>query len=209
MICLSCSFASVDATFSEYLPLQVGNRWTLQDEFGTLHDYQVIGMEVVDGEVTYQFANWEGNPGYSNLTYSCGALKIVGIDGLALDPARIYDGQDIDNPAVRIVYETEPVVETPAGTFYDVIKQTIYSKRPGGEQKTRVRYFAKGVGLVRDEEWSADAGGIYVYAANLVSCEILPNWLPMFGCPCSASTRSAPEWSISTCAISTPETSGS
>ena len=62
-----------------------------------------------------------------------------------MDPPRIYDGQDIDNPFVHIVYEIVPSVDTPAGIFYDVIKETIYSKIDGQEFITRIQYVAKGV----------------------------------------------------------------
>lgn len=161
--------ASVDVDFIDYLPLHVGNSWTLVDEFSTTHNYQVIGTECIAGKNTYQYTNWEGNPNYANLTHDNGMLVIAGLDGTALDPPRIYDGKDIDNSFVHIVYEIVPSVETPADTFFDVIKETIYSKIEGQEVITRVQYFANGVGLVKDENWCADCGGTYTFTALLTS----------------------------------------
>lgn len=180
-LCCNPLLGSVSVDFSEYCPLQTGKRWILQDERGNQYEYYVAGTEALGGEVTFQYTNWEGNPGYYNLTYECGALKILGINGQILDPPRIYNGQDIDNASVHIVYDIEPVVDTPAGSFNDVIKQIFYSKAYGQERKTRVRYYALDVGLVRDEEWSAEAGGTYVYTASLVSYEKRRNWVSMFG----------------------------
>lgn len=164
--------ASVNVNFAEYLPLHVGDSWTLVDEFSTYHNHQVVGTEFIDGKKTYHYTNWKGNPNYANLTYENGVLVVAGLDGTALDPPRIYDGQDIDNPFIHIVYEIVPSVETPAGIFYDVIKETIYPKINGQEIITRVQYFAKGVGLIKDEEWSSDSGGTYQYTALLTSYEV-------------------------------------
>lgn len=165
-------YASVNVNFIDYLPLHVGNSWTLVDEFSTTFNYQVVGTECINGKGTYQYTNWEGNPNYANLTHENGALVIAGLDGTALSPPRIYDGQDIDNPFVHIVYEIVSSVQTPAGVFNDVIKETIYSKREGQEFITRVQYFANGVGLVKDENWCADCGGTYKSTALLTSYEV-------------------------------------
>ena len=121
-------YASVNVNFAEYCPLQAGYSWTLVDEFGTTYIYQVVGTESIDGRNTYKYANWEGTSGYANLRYENNALVIAGLNGTILDPPRIYDGQDIDNPFVHIVYEISPSVTTPAGTFHEVIKETIYSR---------------------------------------------------------------------------------
>ena len=169
--------ASVSVNFAEYCPLHVGNSWTLVDEFGTTYSHRVVGTEFIDGKETYQYTNWEGNPDYANLTYENGALVIAGLDGTALDPPRIYDGQDIANPFVHIVFEIVPSVNTPAGIFYEVIKETIYSKIDGQEFITRVQYFAKGVGLIKDEDWCADCGETHLYTALLETSILNTNWM--------------------------------
>ena len=97
--------ASVNVNFAEYCPLGIGYYWSLEDEFGTTYVYQIVGTEFIDGEKTYQYTNWKGNSGYANLRYENGTLVVAGLNGTALDPPRIYDGQDIDNQFVNIVYE--------------------------------------------------------------------------------------------------------
>ena len=174
--------ASVTVNFSEYCPLHVGDRWTLEDEFGRIYNHEVTGTEIINGELTYTYTNWEGNPEYANLAYDSSSLTIVGLNGIVLDPPRVYNGQDIENSSVHIIYEMERTVTTQAGVFQNVVKETFYALNDGVESLTRVQYFAKDVGLIKDEEWSEGQGALE-YTAELVSYQIgeVRDWLFMWG----------------------------
>ncbi len=164
--------ASVTINFSEYCPLHVGDTWLLVDEFGNTYSHEVVGTETLNGIRTYQYTNWDGNSGYANLGYDSGALIVFGLDDITLDPVRIYNGQDINNQFVHIVFDIEPTVETPVGIFQNVLKETIYEKVNGQETITRVQYFVKNIGLVKDENWCADCGGTYSNTALLSSYDV-------------------------------------
>ena len=161
--------ASVNVDFAEYVPLHVGNSWTLLDEFNRIYVHQVVGTECFDTIATYQYKNSSESQNYDNYTYQNNALVVAGFDGMALKPPLILDGQDIDNQYIHFVFSIVPQVGTPAGWFNDVIKLTMYDKIGNQEFVSRKQYFAKGVGLVKDENWCATCGGTYTFTALLTS----------------------------------------
>jgi hypothetical protein len=167
-------YADVSVTFKDYFPLHVGDSWTLTDGNGIVYNHLVTGQEVIDGGNTYKYTNWEGNPEYANLFFgNSGELVVAGLDGVALDVARIINGVDIDNSYVDILYSIEGLVSTPAGDFEQVIKEKIYSKVSGSATITREQYFAKGIGLIKDVNFIGDDGtGEYLYTALLTSYNI-------------------------------------
>lgn len=165
--------ATVTVNFAEYVPLHTGDFWVLEDENSVFYNHTIIGKEFINGNETYKYTDWEGNPVYANLLHENGTLVIAGLDGLPLEPPRVYDGQDIVNQFVHIFYEIEAsVVVTPVGTFDDVIKETIYSMINGNEVINRIQYFAKDVGLIKDVNYNAELGGVYRYTALLTSYQV-------------------------------------
>ena len=166
-------YASVTVNIEEYIPLHVGNTWTLVDEFNTTHLNQTVGRECLGTTSTYKYIRSDDLPDYYNLTYANGALLIAGINGTPLNPPRIWNGQDIVYLGGRTVFErsSSPVV-TPAGVFNDVIKLTDYDKVGAQEFVTSIQYHAKGVGLVKHEDWCASCGGTYQYTALLTAYNI-------------------------------------
>jgi hypothetical protein len=70
--------ASVNVNFADYQPLSVGSYWILEDEFNNTHPHEIIGTEIIDGKVTYQYTDWHGNPVYANLRHENGALVQAG-----------------------------------------------------------------------------------------------------------------------------------
>ncbi|MEA2114515.1 MAG: hypothetical protein U9P36_03905 [Thermodesulfobacteriota bacterium] len=162
-------YASVNVDFADYVPLHVGNSWTLLDEFNRIYHHQVVGTECLETIATYKYKNSSENQNYDNYTYENKALVVAGFDGTALHPPLILDGQDIDNQYIHFVFSIVPQVATPAGVFNDVVKLTMYDKIRNQEFVSRKQYFAKGVGLVKDENWCASCGGTYTFTALLTS----------------------------------------
>lgn len=164
--------ASVKVDFAEYVPFHYGNSWTLVDEFNTIYTHQIIGTECFGTTTTYEYAESEETPNYDNYYYLDGALVRAGLNGVAYNPPFIMNGQDIFHSQGRLVYDFVTNIVTPVGTFDDVIKLTFYNTVGSAEFVSRVRYYAKGVGLIRDENWCASCGGTYTFTALLTSYEV-------------------------------------
>jgi hypothetical protein len=148
--------ASVSVNFCEYLPLSVGNKWTYVDDSSKLYYTEIIGTEIINGEFTFQETQKDKDI-YNNRICEDLKIKEVGQNGVAWNPPHYWDGIDIITAEAQIFYSIEPQVVTPAGTFTNVIKTSSsgINETTGQFALSRVEYWAKGVGMVKDVNYNS------------------------------------------------------
>jgi hypothetical protein len=182
------AIASVSVNFCEYLPLSVGNKWTYVGDSSKLYYTEIIGTEIINGEFTFQETQKDEDD-YNNVICEADKIKEVGRNGVALNPPGYLDGIDITTTEGQRLYSIEPQVVTPAGTFTNVIKSSssMINETSGQLALTRVKYWAKGVGVIKDVDyWAHDPvnPGSYINTYLLRSFDVKPTakampWIPL------------------------------
>ena len=164
----ACSDGTGPAPAPGYFPLTVGNQWTYAPEDSRFGQPFLWGVTSRAGDtVTLSRPAGGSHPGPVTLLDETGLVRVY-LEGSELgdlyhfspgaswvrgDPWECDDGSEW-----VAVQETEPV-ETPAGTFHDVLRLERRSQATCSDAGTMYEWWARGVGLVRWEELNFYAGG--------------------------------------------------
>ena len=172
---------TVPSDICEYVPLVVGNYWTFEKTDPPGEDEKwiqtIFGTQLINGQLQFQFSNWEKGIGYVLFTCNDVGLKALSINGdnnipacpgpLILDCGETLCGES------RFSFETIPgCIATPAGSFCEVIKMNHEIFHDGEQQYilTAETFFAKGVGQIKFIDYlSRDGSGTYLSTYELIS----------------------------------------